>query len=68
MRSIENIQKEAPYSEAARLITCTVPTMGGSMGYEMILTDEGKIYFKHEKGIFVTNDDKYEDLILPEHK
>ena len=52
---------------AARLITCTVPTMGGSMGYEMIITDEGKIYFKHEKGIFVTNDDKYEDLILPDH-
>ena len=51
----------------ARYISCVVPTMVGSMGYEMLISEDGHYYFLHETDIFVTNDTDYEDWKLPDY-
>ena len=50
-----------------RLINVFVPGLADFMGYDLIITDDGKIYYKHVTGTFATNDSGYEDEALPEH-
>lgn len=49
----------------SKRVECLVPGLDTFMGYEILITEEGKIYLDHENGSFYTNDPDYKEEVLP---
>lgn len=51
---------------SARRVTSLFPGIAGSKGYSLIITDDGRTYYKNCAGEFVTNDKSYSGDEMPE--